>query len=610
MMDLKSMLNDSAAHRAPPRISTASHTPSSSYDGRIDHTPSSDVPSARSAVYGPPSSSGDLRAPGGPAAGGYFGMQSPHPPPSASASTPSVGPPSAYAQSPGKYPAVYTPRESHPPGGLPQHNNAAFVSPSPSAHPPTPGSAHHGYPPPNPYPPNSHNPPYQHFQSPPPPQPNGLPPSYPRQISPTHQFQSQPATPLGPPPNYPKASPQAQRPPSGGGLQDLHLRRASQSSIGSVLSRDYNQYPHALADPSRRDSIQAGQRPYPHELREREQSLSVSPKTIPRPPPQREHSASSHTMSHGRPSLPPQPEPRPVMSHQNSLDRTVEPTMVSQPVPNHSVSSPPNARQHSNDYAIYSSPAQTSTDRSLNKLPMKQEEVLTNTPPQSLKRSASHLSDASVKIPPKRPRHDIPIWARSARGGRPLRWLEGAQVKRYQRQKEQPRPTPIPHTEPVPMPRTNGNAVQPKAEDAPGKKWKWDDTISNTIPLETITTKICNWIYREIGQAQPPQGSMFEIEAKIGSIVHYDSNKRLKDVPGFEFIDSEVLLNTQFLRTRFDSSMNIVSCNSQSDPSVRIANIFEGPAQSLEFVSQSKFHGQLPSYCRKRSERRNPLQTS
>src|SRR3954470_13360760 len=113
-MDLKSMLNDSHTQRGPPpRLST--HTPHSSYDAHAEHTPSSDVSSARPTPYGPPPPAGDPRAQGG-SSGGHFAMQSPRPNTAASvaASTPSVGPPSSYAQSPGSYggQGAYTPRDT------------------------------------------------------------------------------------------------------------------------------------------------------------------------------------------------------------------------------------------------------------------------------------------------------------------------------------------------------------------------------------------------------------------------------------------------------------------------------------------------------------------
>ena len=103
------------------------------------------------------------------------------------------------------------------------------------------------------------------------------------------------------------------------------LRRASQSSVGSALSREYNHYPHP--DLQRRDSVQSAQTTsYPYEGPDREQSMSVSPKTIPRPNPNRENSASSHTLSN-RASLPPQPD------HHSGLGHYPSPSQQNQPVP-------------------------------------------------------------------------------------------------------------------------------------------------------------------------------------------------------------------------------------------------------------------------------------
>lgn len=557
-MDLKSMLNNESqgqkgAHsQGAPRMSN--HTPHSSYDGRIEHTPSSDVSSARPTPYGPPLNTGDPRAQG-QGGGSYFAMQSPHPNTSASASTPSAGPHSAYAQSPGSFAGVYTPRDSLPPSNAPTHN-AAFVSPSASIHhPPTPGSAHHqSYPPQhiytqqhNSYPAN-----YQQFQSPPPPQANGLPPSHSRQISPMNQFQSQPATPLGPPIHYARASPQAVRPPSQG-HQEHHLRTGSVSSIGSITSKDYNRYSQpAPTEHIRRDSIQ---RSYPYDIRERSRSESVSPKTIPKPPPQREHSTGSHTLSHGRPSLPLQPDPYVAMSHQSSIDR-VEPAMPQLPSSN-SISSM-HSQQPSIDQLVQQSPA-----------PMPvvtpQETPVVVKEEQSLKRSASHLTD--IKPPPqKRPRGVVPRWAQSARGNRPLRFIDASQYNSKPRQQVQ-RP-PVPQHEPIMPPRQNGNTAPPQQLQALVPNDGWEPSITRTVPFENLSKKICQWIINIIVPRPAPLGSKWEIEAKVGAIMSSETGERYYNTE----IDSEALLNRERTRnTRFDSSMNIVSCiNLQHDFSAEL----------------------------------------
>ncbi|KAK5082798.1 hypothetical protein LTR05_006679 [Lithohypha guttulata] len=555
-MDLKSILHDSQSQRGPPHVPTASHTSHSSYDGRIDQTSSSDVTSAKPTPYGPPLLTGETRAHGG---GGYFAMQSPHPNTSASASTPSVGPPSAYAQSPGGYGGVYTPRDSIPPSNI--AHNAAFVSPSPVLHhSSTPGSVHHAYPPPSPYAQNNIHPAYQHFSSPPAPLPNGLPhQSYPRQISPTNHFQSQPATPLGPPIIYPKASPQAQRPPSQGGLAEQHLRKGSVSSVSSVLSKDYNHYPQSVADSvHRRDSIHNNQRTGHSFDFHREKSASVSPKTIPKPPPQRQHSTSSRTMSQGRSSLPPQSDQPPNLSHHSSIDRQVEPPPMETVTPTPILS---NVQSSSHDHHVSSSPSVTNGDRSTmnSDMHIKEEEAAAQTPQPSLKRSASHFSDTSaVKPPPaKRPRHNIPPWAHSARQGRRLKFVDAPVTDRTQRQGTPPRHAPPPQNEVKHTNGTQNHAAPPRPPVITNntQKWRWEGTISNIVPNQSITRHICDWIVLTIGDKAVPVGASWEIEAKIGNIVDMNNRQRFRLFGA----DSEVLLNSDELKgqIRFESNMTM-----------------------------------------------------
>lgn len=596
-MDLKSMLNvDAAGQRGPPRLTTGHsvHTPTSSFDGRIDHTPSgsSDVTSARPTPYGPPSYTGDSRAQGG---GSYFAIQPLHPQTSTSSSTPSAGPPSAYAQSPGSYPQVHTPRDGIPPNhpGL----NAVYATPSPGVyHPLTPGSAHHNHLPPNLIHSNSGHHPY-HYSSPPPPQPNGLPPHpQQRQISPSSHFQSQPATPLGPPIAYARASPQAQRPTSQGGPVE-HLRRASQSSIGSALSREFNQYPHPGADQlQRRDSVQSTQRTsYPYEPRDREQSMSVSPKTIPRPNPQRENSASSHTLSQ-RASLPPQPE------HQNSLNHFPSPGQQTQLLPSQLVTpdmsmAGPRPDVH-NPNTISSPAAQVENKSIMSSTDAKQE------PQPSLKRGASQLDGSPSAAPPapKRTRYDIPSWAQSRReqrGQKQIRCLDFNEVARdrdrRQQQEAQKQATQQQHNDSHPQqngtsqPNGHGHGhaqkpvqppqpIRPAVQNGDLGRGLWTGTISNITPNDSLATRVCDWIMNTIGRSQLPPDSMWEVEAKIGTIID-TQNKGRFHVRG---VDNEALLNTHELpdKIRFESDM----------PKVSPMHTFVGSTNNLQTSHEACFN--------------------
>lgn len=156
---------------------------------------------------------------------------------------------------------------------------------------------------------------------------------------------------------------------------------------------------------------------------------------------------------------------------------------------------------------------------------------------QSLKRSASHLSDAPVKIL-KRPRHEKPVWAESARRGRRLNLNFTAPEARgpVQQQRNAPRPQ-----------QTNG-ATPPAAGRLP-----FATSISDTEVVPDIVQRITDWVLRTIGEEPAPKNSMFELEAKIGHIL--DDGNRIW-VP---LVDSEVLLNTDGTKLRFKSEMAEVS---------------------------------------------------
>lgn len=525
------MLNDSA--QRPPQLgihthSSHSQTPHSSYDVRIDHTPGSDVSSSRPTpyAYGPPSQSSESRAQGGgsagtPGNGSYFALQSPHPNTSTSASTPSAGPHSAYAQSPIAFMGTHTPRESaltSNAAGLP--HNAAFVSPTPTHQPipPTPGSVQHqqhNYSRSTSYNniiyPTSHS----QFRSPPT-QVNGLPSSNARHSSPIQPYQSQPATPLGPPIHHPKASPHSYRPSSQG--HEAHIRRASQSSISSVLSnRDYPQYPSTIpTESSRGESVSKAN---PYDSRDRERSISVSPKTIPRPPPPRDHE-QARTSSLDRSSIPPQSEPvaRPMVSHQNSLDPQPASTPDSQ-------FAPPNVSMYNSPQASRSSeqPMQQSYDSMNIKSEGAALNLVTNRQQLSLKRRASHLSDTVAKPPQKKPRRsDIPIWARSARQ-KPVRFVEGRVAREPAPAQQVPHPTP--QAQQAPPLRSNGSSAipQPVAVLQPRSR---PQTIAGRERRDPVTPIICEWVSQFIGRTDPPPGSKFEIEAKLGVILRNDTDSR------------------------------------------------------------------------------------
>lgn len=159
---------------------------------------------------------------------------------------------------------------------------------------------------------------------------------------------------------------------------------------------------------------------------------------------------------------------------------------------------------------------------------------------QSLKRSASHLSDAPVKII-KRVKQEKPIWAQSARRDRylNLNFVAPAEIKRPQAQQQRPPP-------PRAQPQPNGTD-QPTAAG----KIPFATSISDVEPMPDIVRQITQWVCDTIGHVEPPGKAMFELEAKIGHI--QDNGKRIY----LPFLDSEVLLGEHGYR--FRSEMTVVS---------------------------------------------------
>lgn len=544
------MLNDSSSQRQPPRL----HTPQSSYDqaAATVHTPAYD-PLERTSSYPQPLPSSDYKS---PANGSYFAIQSPHQQNSASASTPSVTGQSMYAQSPGPHGQIHTPREGVAPP-MPYQQSPFVPSPSPSApYPPTPGSFHHHQMTPNsataqhnpgPHTALTHHSPREEFTP-----SNGNVRLNTQTLSPQAQFHPPPVTPLGPPSSHTRPSPHPNRPISQG--QD-NYRRLSVSSVGSTQSREYTQGAYAHATHSRSGSIQ---RTYSGDLRERERSIeSVSPKTIPKPPPRRQSSGTRYQepLSEGYQSLHPM-YPMSTNSQPHSTpDRTIE-VQHHETTPK-SASTPADPRTTTTQYPGPNSGAMnnmTMTPQSTHSSLPPQNSPLITGQPALKKRSASHISSmaSTPQQPRKRPRRDfIPVHAQSARNNRPPRFIKA------------PPATPPRRNEPEPEPQIpNGQAqlqVAPPANTTtPPVESHWEPSITNLTPYEDLTRRVCDWIYSVIGEAAlPPNGAVFEIEAKLGCIYDEHANHRLS-LP----VDTETWFSRDRYRgkTSFQSSMNMVCC--------------------------------------------------
>ncbi|KAK7903638.1 hypothetical protein LTR67_001658 [Exophiala xenobiotica] len=532
-MDLKSMLNDSSSQRQPPRL----HTPQSSYDQAAVHTPAYD-PLERTSSYPQPLPSSDYKS---SANGSYFAVHSPHQH-SASASTPSITGQSIYAQSPGPYGQIHTPREGVAPS-QPYQQSPFVPSPSPSGpYPPTPGSAHRHQTPTSATTQNhpglhtafTHQSPRDDLNS------NGTPRVA---LSPQAQFHPPPATPLGPPVSYPRPSPHQHRPISQG---HESYRRSSVGSVGSTQSRDFSQAPYAHADHSRSGSIQ---RTYSGDVRERERSIeSVSPKTIPRATPQRQSSAVRYqeSMSEGYQSAQPPYGTGGITQPQGTPDRAIDAQYHEAAA--RAVSTPSDTRAMPQYQGV--GPPNIMTPQSTHSsLPAQSSPPITEQP--ALKRSASHISSvASTPQPPrKRPRRDeIPIWAQSART-KPLRFIKVPPVL------APPRSEPVIKTEPQ-MPNGQVQLHVTPVTSTPPVEVPWEPSITNVTPHEDLTRRMCDWIYSVIGEASPPPGgAMFEIEAKLGCIFDEHASHRLT-LP----VETETWFSRDRYRgkTSFQSSMNMI----------------------------------------------------
>ncbi|KIX07542.1 uncharacterized protein Z518_02195 [Rhinocladiella mackenziei CBS 650.93] len=536
-MDLKSMLNDSSSQRQPPRL----HTPQTSYDQAAVHTPSYESHFERPPSYQPPLPSSEYRS---SANGSYFAVQSPNQQNSGAGSAPGVTGQSMFAQSPGPQGQIHTLREGIPPSH--PYQSPFAPSPSPSGPPPpTPGST-------QPYPTPSTAITYCHpgahpafsTQSPRdeaiPPNGNAQPHS--RTLSPQAQFHPPPATPLGPPASYPRPSPHPHRPISQG--QESY-RRSSVGSVGSTQSREYSHPAYTQADHSRSGSVQ---RTYSGEVRERERSIeSVSPKTIPKPPPQRRTSIGRYqelqaeVYTAAQPSLgshanaQPQGTPDRVVDVQQHFDTTPKSSTTSvepKPAAQYQTSRPSPSTGTVNNMTPQSTPSS---------LPAQPSPPATVQP--ALKRSASNMSGgATTSLPPKRPRRDeVPTFAQSART-KPLRFIKAP-------------PVVAPATSETQVKRDDSGSQFPNGQAQAQGEPRWEPSITNVVPYEDLTRRVCDWIFSVIGMAAPPGGgAMFEIEAKIGAIFDEQSGYRLS-LP----VETETIFNREKYRgrTSFKSSMDM-----------------------------------------------------
>ncbi len=557
-MDLKSLLNNSTAQKQPPPPPPKLHTPQSSFDRSTERSTSYDAHSDRPLSY-------PLLLDSRSQTGGYFAPQSPA---RNSATTPSAASQSIYTQSPGPHGHVYTPRDSVPPSSSypPQY------MPSPGAAPTTPESIQYH---------QSHKQQSVYVSSYPSSvttvrphtrdelsHANGVSHVAARQMSPP-TFTQQPMTPLGPPIAYPRPSPQAQRPVSQG---HDHYRRSSISSIGSANSRDFLAHPMAHPEHSRVGSIQRAYLGDEEAQSERERSLeSVSPRTIPRPTPQRQSPSYTQELPVDVQQPPPHIQPYSNSTLSNAVNvMTTDTQQNGTPAPS---LRPAESYAHQNMSSSTSSGPPTVsnvTPQSAHSSPPAQPSPPVNKQ-SGLKRSNSILSTppASAMPPRKRPRRDeIPIFAQSARRGKPIVFdTLGPAHKPYR-------------SSPAPKPQRKSPAAKPQRISSPprrevengtvingqGSTYGWNEnyqphppgkepSITNVIPYEDLVRQICDWIsYQIAGKTPPTDDSEFEIEAKLGAIVDQGTEERVK-LP----VSSEAIIDkSQLGPVRFASTMDEV----------------------------------------------------
>ncbi|RMZ88668.1 hypothetical protein DV736_g4095, partial [Chaetothyriales sp. CBS 134916] len=319
----------------------------------------------------------------------------------------------------------------------------------------------------------------------------------------------------------------AQRRPSSGYEA---LRRASTSSVGSVLSKDYSATVMAQTAPPREVSTSrphsgddAAQREVDgdvHGLRDRAASIeSVSPKTIPRPPPLR-HTASALSQASSPAG--------------SAVARSSAPPYASPPQPHAPYQTPGQPPTPLDGARLESVRTPQSTHSSLpaQPSPLVKKEAEAQV---GLKRNASFVSSTPPSVMPAKKRlkrEGVPIWARNARSA-------NCKPIRFDIRPPDIRPPDIrPTTRPERASTTS----------------KWEESIINKIPHEDLIKHVCDWIYLQIGHRQPPPAAAFEIEAKIGNIIDVRDHTRIRlPILSEAIFEREAYWNP----TKFESTMDI-----------------------------------------------------
>ncbi|KAJ5300924.1 uncharacterized protein N7443_005926 [Penicillium atrosanguineum] len=123
-------------------------------------------------------------------------------------------------------------------------------------------------------------------------------------------------------------------------------------------------------------------------------------------------------------------------------------------------------------------------------------------------------------------------------------------------------PPPQAAPAPAPMPAP---ALAPQASTRPvGSLGPWEPSITGLIPFEEITKSLCDFLFKHVvmrndvavggaGSAATGQGTIIEVEAKLGHVIDQDRRERLR----LPVLTESVINRDSGFRTAFESSMTV-----------------------------------------------------
>lgn len=111
-------------------------------------------------------------------------------------------------------------------------------------------------------------------------------------------------------------------------------------------------------------------------------------------------------------------------------------------------------------------------------------------------------------------------------------------------------------------------AAVPAPQGAPsaGSLGPWEPSITGLIPYEEITKTLCDFLFQHVvmrkdvavggaGSAAAGQGTIIEVEAKLGHIIDQDRRERLR----LPVLTESIISRESHIRTAFESNMTVVS---------------------------------------------------